>query len=358
MKKRKLFFLIAVFVFAIFTPVQAQSLIDIPFGIRPTKAIEGQQETYSYFSYRVSPGSTLNDEALVLNTGDEPVTLHLYAADGVTAQNGGTDFVEFGSFSTGYSHAASTWVTPSVDEVTLAPDEERTIAFQLNIPADAEPGQHVAGLVVEAAPELSTVDTTNETESQMSIETVRRVGVAIVMDVPGERNAILKINDIAMHEQNDAGTVFAVELENQGNVFLKSNGFFVITDRNAERIITTIPVSFDTILPGDVATFYVSRAARFGDGKYLLSVLLDHDGQKAVLEGVGMTIKNGQPAIEGVVNDNVFSPEEVEVFFEKETRSPQSVWIIIAGISFLGALAVGGFVYWLGGRKRAERGAS
>lgn len=340
--------------FVVAFPVLAQSSSGISFGIRPTKAIEGQEETFSYFSYRVTPGSSFQDEALVLNGGAEPVTLKIYAADGVTAQNGGTSFTQEGVLSTGYSKGVHSWISLSSTEVTLLSGEEKKIAFQVSIPADISPGQYVAGLLVEALPEEQEVLSGADDEAQFLVNTVRRVGVAVVLEVPGERVLDLAINNIVLHEQNETGTVFAVNLENKSTVFLQPEGFFVVTDRDGDRLITTIPLSFETILPGDVVTFYVPRAARFADGQYLLSVLLDYEGKKAVLEGVGVTIKNGQPKIEGVVSEGVFSPEEIEIFFEKEARSPQSLWLIVAGASFILALIAGGFVYWMGGRRQQE----
>ena len=337
--------------------VIAQSSTGISFGIRPTKALEGQEETFSYFSYRVSPGSVFDDEALVLNDGDEAVTLKIYAADGVTARNGGTDFTEFGGASTGASLGSHAWISLSVNEITLAPGEEQKIPFRVSIPADASAGQHIAGLVVEAIPEGSTLDSPDaaDGEAQFNVKVIRRVGVAVVMDIPGEQISSLEIDNIFLYQQEEDGTTFAVDLRNTGNVFLQSSGFFVVTDRTAENLITTIPLQFDTILPGDAVTFYVPRAARFADGEYLLSVFLEHEGKKVVLEGVGMKIKNGQPELEGVVRENIFSPEEIEVFFADAEKEAGSVWITIAVASFVLAFILGGIIYWVGGKKEAKK---
>ena len=65
----------------------------VSFGIRPTKAHLDRPETFSYFSYKLAPGSVIADEALVMNSGDVPVTLTLYVADGITAVNGGTAMI-------------------------------------------------------------------------------------------------------------------------------------------------------------------------------------------------------------------------------------------------------------------------
>ncbi|MCP4142188.1 MAG: DUF916 domain-containing protein [Chloroflexi bacterium] len=359
MKKLKNINIVLVFVMlmliTVVVPAAAQSSAEVSFGIRPTKALEGEKETFSYFSYRVSPGSIFNDEALVLNDGNETVILKLYVADGLTAINGGTDFSKEGEESSGISRGTHSWISLSETEVVLAPGEEKLIPFQVSIPADASAGQYIAGLIAQAVPEdqnLSSEETSSaEGEAQFAVKLIRRVGVAVVMNVPGEQVASLNIDDISLYRQDEAGTTFSIQLRNGGNTFMQSKGFFIVTDRNAERIITTIPLNFDTILPGDKATFYVPQAARFADGKYLLSVVLDYEGQRAILEGIGMNIKNGQPELEGQMLNNLFAPEEIEVFFEKEEKSEGFLWTTIAILSFILALFVGWFVYRSGGKK-------
>ena len=64
----------------------AQPNDNISFGIRLIKAYEGRPETFSYFSYELPPGAVLTDEALVMNSGDVPIDLILYPADGISTE--------------------------------------------------------------------------------------------------------------------------------------------------------------------------------------------------------------------------------------------------------------------------------
>lgn len=126
----------------------AQADGGISFGIRPTQAYADRPETFAYFSHELAAGSILTDAVLVLNSGSEPVTLKLYAADGITAVNGSTAFVQRDQEKSGVSR----WLTLSADEVSLEPGEDRAVPFTIIVPSDASPGEHVAGLVVESAP--------------------------------------------------------------------------------------------------------------------------------------------------------------------------------------------------------------
>ncbi len=275
----------------------------------------------------------------------------------MTPQNGGTDFSKAGEESLGMSRGSQAWITLSATEVTLIPGEERLIPFEVSIPADVGPGQYVAGLVVEALPDEQSLESaggnsSNPDEAQFAVKVVRRVGVAVVFDISGEQIASLEIEDISLCQQDDEGATFAIKLKNTGNIFFQTQGFFIVTDRKAERLITTTPLDFDTILPGDTISFFVPRSARFADGEYLLSIVLQYEGKRATLEGIGMNIKDGQPQIEGQIFENLFTSEEIEVFFAKEEKGSSFIWLVIAGISFLLALGVGGFVFWTGGKKK------
>jgi len=84
MVQRKLFLAIAVVSLALLAGAGialADGDGNVSFGIRPTKAYEDRPETFSYFSYELVAGSVMSDEALVMNSGDMPVTLKLFAAE-------------------------------------------------------------------------------------------------------------------------------------------------------------------------------------------------------------------------------------------------------------------------------------
>lgn len=270
-------------------PRIAQADGEVSFGIRPTKAFEDRPETFSYFSYELTPGAVLTDEALVMNDGEVPVTLKLYAADGITAINAGTSFGQQGEESTGASRGVSRWLSLSMTEIALEPGEEMVVPFTINVPSDAASGHHVAGLAVEAPP-------TEGGEGQLAVNVVRRVGVAVVIDVPGPHVAGLEITRTCLRQQDEQGATFEIDVRNTGNVFVKGEGSLPIADANGEEL-ASIPLSMDTVLPEDATIFQVTHPVRLADGDYLLTVFLDYEGKTAVLEGVGMKVKGGQPEV-------------------------------------------------------------
>lgn len=262
---------------------------DVSFGIRPVKALEGRTETFSYFSRELAPGAVLNDEALVLNDGDVPLALTLYAADGVTAQNAGTAFASKGVESTGASRGVSLWLSLSVTEIALKPGEERVVPFTITVPPNASPGHHVAGLVVEAPP-------TEGGDGQFAVNVVRRVGVAVVIDVPGPHVAGLEITGACLREQDDHSATFVVAVHNTGDIFVKGEGSLPIRNSDGGQL-ASVPLEMDTVLPGDATTFQTSGPVRLPDGDYLLNAVLNYEGKTASLDGVRIKVRDGQPVV-------------------------------------------------------------
>ena len=273
-------------------PRIAQADEKVSFGIRPTKAHEGIPESFSYFIHTLAPGARTSDAALVMNQGDVPITLRLYAADAMTAINGGTAFANVGEEKSGVAH----WLSLSVAELSLQPDEERVVPFTIKLPSDASPGQHVAGLVLEAVG--SAEPASGSAQTRLTVNVVRRAGVAVLIDVPGPHFAGLEITGICLRQQDgDHGATLEYAVHNTGNVYVRGQGSLVIGAPGGLKL-ASIPIEMDAVLAGDVTHFQVTHPVLLPDGSYLLSAALDYaEGKRTVLEGEQVKVKNGQPKV-------------------------------------------------------------
>ena len=272
-------------------PHIAQAEEKVSFGIRPTKAHEDIPESFSYFVHTLAPGTRTLDAALVMNQGDVPITLKLYAADAVTAINGGTSFANDGEEKNGVAR----WLSSSVTELLLQPDEERVVPFAIKVPADASPGQHVAGLVVEAVT-VGEEPANGSDQTRLTVNVVRRAGVAVLIDVPGTHVAGLEITGMCLKQQDaDHGATFEVAVRNTGNVYVRGQGLLTI-GRSDGMTLASIPMEMDTVLAGDATYFQVTRPYPLPDGSYLVNATLDYaEGKTTTLEGEQVTVSDGQP---------------------------------------------------------------
>jgi hypothetical protein len=266
------------------------------------------------------------DEALVMNHGDQPITLKLYAADGLTAQNGGTSFMAEGVLSPGGSHAISSWVVLPTNEVSLGPGEELTLAFTVAVPADTAPGQYVTGLVVEAKPDQASASSSGE-DAQFAVQVIRRVGVAVVIDVPGPRLPGLEILDVGLEQQSEESAVFSLLLHNTGNILLQSSGILDILDTSGKKL-SSLPLELDTLLPGDTAIFHVTLPVHLSDGDYLLNTgLIYAEGQSSRLDAVELCVRDSKPCNVGQEAESEESPS-VEVLAPMELGSGLNEWLL------------------------------
>jgi hypothetical protein len=323
----------------------------ISFGIRPTTANPSRPETFAYFSYQlVAPGAVISDAALVMNSGDVPVTLKLFAADGITAGNGGTAFARQGQKISGVAG----WLSLAVTEISLEPGKDMVVPFTINVPADASPGQHVAGLVVEAPP-------SGAGGGQFTASVIQQSAVAVVIDVTGPHVAGLEVTSASLRQQGDQGATFVIGVHNTGNIFIKAQGSLSIADLQGKEL-ASIPLKMDTVLPGDTTTFQVTYPVHLSDGQYLLKATLKYaDGQVALLEGAEVKVIAGQPEVKGELKVPVLPPSITEITGSAgATGTPEARvgtplnWALIGGIAAAGAIIVALLVYFLAIRKRRD----
>jgi hypothetical protein len=148
----------------------------VTWGARPADNAQGASRPH--FSYTLAPGAHLEDAWIVLNHGDKPLTLDVYAADGLVTPDGQLNVanrdvapVDVGS-----------WVDVDADHVTIPPGKSAEIPFTITIPSDATPGDHTGGIVSSL---------TGTDPAAVTVE--RRLGARIYVRVDGELRPALRI---------------------------------------------------------------------------------------------------------------------------------------------------------------------
>lgn len=191
----------------------------------------------SWFLYNLVPGEVREDAVLINNTSDQTISAKLYAVDATTTKDGAFALrdekeprVDLGS-----------WVKLEQDQVTLEPGASQTVPFTMAIPTDAAVGDHIGGIILE--------NLRPEKAQAGGINIVTRVGVRIYETVPGDLVRKLALTDFSRQLKKNQ-IVFAVGLENQGNVHLDPRGTVEILDGFFGKKLTSFDIDLRTIFPG------------------------------------------------------------------------------------------------------------
>ena len=185
-------------------------------GISGTPASETAADGRSRFSYEAAPGQQLTDNYQVTNTGTTSQVMRVFAADAFNTDDG-----SYGLLDTGVESVdAGAWITfangAKFVDVPLGPGESQLVTFTLTVPADAQPGDHAAGIVISV------------TSPQGQILVDRRVATRLYVRVPGDLQPALTVGSISASYQPslnplDGTTTVTFTVRNSGNVALGAN---------------------------------------------------------------------------------------------------------------------------------------
>ena len=228
----------------------ANSAANDVFSVEPT-APEGTGQR-PWFVYSLQPGQIFQDSVDIKNFSDNELTLLLYSSDGITIPGGG-GFAPLREDQT--PTGAGTWVTLPVDQITLGPREGATVPFQIEIPVDAEPGDHAA-VIVASDPEGSVGDP--DSDSPLTITVRNRVGSRIYVRVAGPLEPSIRVDDItiehgrAINPLTDGTATIRYTVSNTGNIRLSEDIQVKIKGLFGRTVATLEPRTFPDVLPGGV----------------------------------------------------------------------------------------------------------
>ena len=187
------------------------------FGIQPAVARGPDQRPY--LIYPVAPGAKVDDHVAVVNYSKQPLTLRVYATDAYNGADGSFSLLDRKQ----KPRDAGTWLrlqTPGRSQfVTVAPTSYRVLPVHLSVPRGANPGDHVAGIVVA-------LSTATKNGKGTNVELDQRVGIRTFVRVAGPLRPALTIEQVSRrYKQNlnpfGAGrSTISYTVRNTGNVSL------------------------------------------------------------------------------------------------------------------------------------------
>jgi len=299
------------------------------FGIRPTTTTVDAPSGGAYFTYDLVPGGTLSDEALVMNDGTGPISLKLYAADGVTAINGGTAFAAAEEERNG----VRAWLSVDTMDIVLQPGESLAVPFIIQVPADATAGDHVAGLIVEAPPKAGPT-------GGLGAAVVERVGVAVVIHVPGPGEESLTLGVICLN-QKTGSNYFEVPVTSDGSLLTRASGTLQLERPDGVEVFSR-EVLLGTVLPGDSTLLRMDAPFDPGPGDYVANLTLERSDGTDVSAASAIRIEDTkadgcQSAVAGA-GSSPGSDDRPDGFFMNDGGG--FPWLIVLLLGILAAAAL------------------
>lgn len=203
------------------------------------------------FEHEIEAGEEVGEYLVVRNLGERDVVFALTAADGFVTPSGRFDMLP----STQQSTDSGTWITLP-QQVEVAAGSSAVVPFTISVPADAEPGDHAAGV----AASVMSVGATGADGAGVGVES--RVGVKVLTRVAGEITPSFTLDGVRAEYLGQANPFapgalnVTFELQNTGNARMVGKGELAIA---GQRVV--FPAEGEqpqTLLPGGSHEFTVS----------------------------------------------------------------------------------------------------
>ena len=190
-----------------FSPVVSAGGADV--GIQPAYPIEGNTRSASIFIMTLKPEETGKNGVKLINTGTEPHTVQIYPVDGAASADG--------SFSCRQESEArkevGTWVTLSKQKLTIEPNAEEVVDFNVTVPQGTGPGEHNGCIAVQ--------DLANQpAKTGEGILLGFRSAIRLAVRVPGKIVKQLEFVRVGIEPNHDGTIIVSPVAKNTGNVSL------------------------------------------------------------------------------------------------------------------------------------------
>ena len=217
-------------------------------GISGAPSTETEADGRSRFTYQAAPGQQLTDNYLVRNTGTTPQTMKVFATDAYNTDDGSYGLLDTDAPAVD----AGSWVSFADGakslEIPLDPGATQVVPFAVDVPGDAAPGDHAAGIVTSLV----------TTDASQSLSVDRRLGTRVNLRVAGELDPAAAITDVSTAYTPSwnpfAAGILTVSyaLENPGNTRITGVETLAVAGPLGLFDADAAPVQLREIIPGSV----------------------------------------------------------------------------------------------------------
>ena len=203
------------------------------FGLRPAQ-LGAVSSPNGDFNYSVPAGGTINDAVVAENLTHAPLTLELFPADLIPLRGGGFGVSQLGS----PMHSVGAWAHIQ-SAVSLGPEQDETIPFELSVPAGTLGGDYGGAIVAQNTPKRG---------APIVIQT--RVALEIHLHVTGA-SATLAARVASLGTNRQGGQIdFYAVVTNTGNESFNFVGK-VLLQKSGSAVSVSLPMrpAHDYLLP-------------------------------------------------------------------------------------------------------------
>lgn len=193
------------------------------------------------FELAADPGSRISGMITVLNDEADAQTFYLSAQKFVPMrERGEQQYLPIEDQS-----GLPSWIHFAQKVLTLKPNEQRDVFFDINIPTKATVGGHYATIFFSTQP----------LDQKVGGSVASRTGSLLLLTVKGETRTSGRVTSFTS-SQSSAGVSFQTQLQNDGNVHLTPKGRIVITNIFGQTIASlSINPDGSRILPDSVRAY-------------------------------------------------------------------------------------------------------
>jgi hypothetical protein len=225
------------------------------------------------------PGAQLNTVIKVTNESDADKEYYIYKKDIKGVEAGGVPvFSEEMGERTGFE--MTEWLVLPTEPLKVPKGETVELPVVINIPSDASPGSHFAGIFVSVEPPKL-----REIGAGVGYEVVSVVSIRISGDVSDAARVRSFSTDKLIYGAKQVE--FTAKIENQGNIMIRPRGPLTITGMfGGDPVVLTVNDTLAGVFPGtmrDLVFEWNDEGIGFGRYEAILALAYDgEDGQKTI----------------------------------------------------------------------------
>lgn len=292
----------------------------------PAAAVRTVGLSTGTFDLSLAPGQVGEGEVIVSNNGDEDMDVLIYASDQIVADDGAISYeVPSARQATGLGTPA-TWVRMTVGAetktlgntpyVSLTPGEQVPVAFDIEVPENAPPGDHQVIIFFE-------MFGGEDSSEGASTDITGRVGARISIRIAGEIVERVDVRPFVTKSFVLAKLApYTFVVRNEGNIDKDINARILLLDGNLEEVVSSLVTSETPVFAG--TNFEQSGAVDTGKqlfGRYTMRLEVSYPREGSEI---------GAPEIITIDKSVWFIP----------------LWLVVALI-----IIVGGIAIWLSWKK-------